>query len=312
MSTRYRLLASALRHPVDSVSELASRLRIPEAPLRQHLDRLEEEGFLTVVHDVITYRRPDAAVARLTAKAVTDAATQLLETESQTKALLESLPGLLHAWQEGTADDHTLRADVIHGPSAASEIWRLRALPSTVDVCMPDASAGFQAAVEDEFAFWTQRRGERVAVRLLLSVADATHPAAQERIQSEANAGVELRMHPNLPSYFWVTDSDSVGLPLEWGQGWPTSVVAVTSPVIAAALSWVYERLWSESVPVSGEKQPWEGMLQLMSRGLTVEAAATTLGLTGRTGRRRVSEAMKHYGVRSQFSLGAAWGRGGP
>jgi hypothetical protein len=36
------------------------------------------------------------------------------------------------------------------------------------------------------------------------------------------------------------------------------------------------------------------------------------LGLTARTGRRRVEGAMKHYGVTGQFALGAAWARDKP
>ncbi|MFN8108097.1 MAG: hypothetical protein U0R21_09980 [Nocardioidaceae bacterium] len=50
-----------------------------------------------------------------------------------------------------------------------------------------------------------------------------------------------------------------------------------------------------------------EPMLQMMNRGPTMESASIQLGLSTRTGRRRVTEAMSHYGVDSHFALGAAW-----
>ncbi len=307
----YEFLARALRSPAGSVEELAERLGLGVETLRAELATLESRGFLTVTNDLITYRRPDVAIADATTGILAGAAGRMREAEQLTQELLGSLPALLQAWQERAAEEHTLNTSIIHGAWAAADIWRLHANPRTADVCMPDATAGFQADGARASSYWTERRAERFDVRLLLSVADATHPAAREHMLEEVAAGVQIRMHPHLPSYFWITDHDTVGMPLEWGQGWPTSVMSVSSPLLAAAFSWIYQRLWTEAVPVTGTEQTWEGMLQLMSRGLTMEAAAHTLGLTARTGRRRVADAMEHYGVRSQFSLGAAWGRNG-
>lgn len=305
----YRLLGRALRIQTDRTDELAQQLGLGEEALRAELVQLEAQGFLTVVDGLITYRRPDLAVADATSGVLAQAATGLRDAERSAGYLLAALPDLLQSWDERAAEEHSLRTSVIHGAWAAADIWRLQANPRTVAVCMPDASAGFQAGGERASAYWSERREERFSVRLLLSVADATHPAAQEHMLEEVAAGVQIRMHPHPPSYFWITDGETVGMPLEWGQGWPTSVLSVSSPLLAAALGWMYEKLWSEAVPVTGARRSWEGMLQLMSEGFTMDAAAHSLGLTARTGRRRVAEAMEHYGARSQFSLGAAWGR---
>jgi len=62
----YELLARALRSQTDRLDELARQLGIDRDPLRAELARLESRGFLTVVDDVISYRRPDVAVADAT------------------------------------------------------------------------------------------------------------------------------------------------------------------------------------------------------------------------------------------------------
>jgi hypothetical protein len=44
-----------------------------------------------------------------------------------------------------------------------------------------------------------------------------------------------------------------------------------------------------------------------MNSGATLEAASRALGISERTGRRRLSEAMSHFGVGSMLELGVAW-----
>jgi hypothetical protein len=46
-----------------------------------------------------------------------------------------------------------------------------------------------------------------------------------------------------------------------------------------------------------------------MAQGATLEAASQALGISSRTGRRRIEAAMEHYGVSGQLALGAAWER---
>src|SRR5690606_29757971 len=125
----------------------------------------------------------------------------------------------------------------------------------------------------------------------------------------ELAAGTRARMHPAPPSYFWITDHDTVTLPAQWGDEVPSGAIAIRSPAIASALRWVYERVWEDALPVDGAGAPWDPMLRLMNSGLTMEAAASALGLAPRTGRRRVEAAMRHFGADSHFSLGVAWGR---
>lgn len=305
-------LTIALRSRVASVDELGAHLGQSREMTVSQLEQLESWGFLSVTNDVITYRRPEVNVSDITAALLTGLSDQIQSTLLQTKDVMESLPGLLQAWDAGTADENSLHIDVLHGEWAPADMWRLqisRKVPRTTDVCMPDTSALFTVMQEYQASFWEGKAGQPIDVRLLMSLADATNPDGQERIRGELDSGVQIRMHPKPPSFFWIADHDTVGIPLEWGQAWPSSVMAIQSPVLAAILTWVYEQVWQEALPVMGESHRWDGMLRLMGQGLTMESAAIHLGLTPRTGRRRVTEAMAHYGVTSHFSLGAAWGK---
>ena len=312
------LLDTALRSRPSSPATLAELTGESEAQIAEGLRGLEQLGFVSVTNDVITYRRPDAAAAGLTETVLGEVQRRLTGALGDVQRALGTVPGLVQAWTEGTSAAPNLQVDVTHGPWAPADMWRLqftRRVPEITDVCMPDTSALFSPQSEYQAAFWAARAGHRVEVRLLMSLADATNPAGAERGRGELESGVRIRMHPNPPSFFWITDHDTVGLPLKWGEAWPTSVIAVQSPTLAAVLTWVYERVWAEAISVESlmsmaageEGQPWDGMLRLLNQGLTMDAASAALGLAPRTGRRRVADAMEHYGVSSQFSLGAAW-----
>ena len=309
------LLDAALRSRVSTSTRLAELTGTPLADIERQLAALERLGFVSMAAGEISYRRPDAAAAALTEQLVTGLAPQIAEVLSRAQGALGSIPGLLHAWDEGANGRHRLQVDVLHGPLAPADMWRLqfsRRVPRTTAVCMPSTAALFAVQEEHQASFWASRSDQDVDVRLLMSVADATHPAGRDRIRGELDAGVEIRMHPQPPSFFWITDDNTVGLPLTWGETWPTSVIAIQSPVLAESLLWIYERIWHEAVPVDPALLPqdgpvWDPILQLMHHGLTMDAAAHVLGIAPRTARRRVADAMVHYRATSQFSLGAAW-----
>ena len=312
------VLDTALRSRPETPRAFAELTGRAESDVREDLAQLERLGFVSVTNDVITYRRPEAAAAGLTEAVLGRGSEQLAGALAETQDVLGAVPGLIQAWAEGTAAAPNLQVDVAHGPWAPADMWRLqftRRVPEVCDVCMPDTSALFAPQSEYQAAFWEARAGHRVRIRLLMSLADATNPAGADRVMGELASGVEIRMHPNPPSFFWITDHDTVGLPLTWGETWPTSVMAIQSPTLAAVLTWVYDRVWGEAIPVESllqtangsAGQPWDGMLRLMNQGLTMDVASASLGLAPRTGRRRVADAMAHFGVSSQFSLGAAW-----
>ena len=304
------VLSAMLQHRATGVRELAELTARDEQQTRAELGRLERLGLVKVADDAITYRRPELTVAeaiRLTMERTTQALT---ETAAQSQQLLRALPGLLETWNAVDGTEHSLKVTILEGEWALADMWRLlsaRTVPRAAYICLPDTELLRDAELVYEETFWAARATGDADIRVLLSIRDTLRPLNVVRINDELEAGTRIRMHPDPPSHFWITDYDTVTLPMTWGDPRPSTVMSVHSPAIATVLRWVFDQLWSEARPVLDEERPWEPMLQLMSTGLTVEAAARSLGLTARTGRRRVEAAMRHFDVTGQFALGAAW-----
>ncbi|MFN8108098.1 MAG: hypothetical protein U0R21_09985 [Nocardioidaceae bacterium] len=79
---------------------------------------LETWGFLSVTGDVITYRRPETALADLTIKMLDEAHGSVKNTVAKGSSALASLRQILQAWDRGVADDHQIQVEVAHEPWA--------------------------------------------------------------------------------------------------------------------------------------------------------------------------------------------------
>ncbi|PTR21195.1 hypothetical protein C8K36_11625 [Rhodococcus sp. OK519] len=305
----------ALRRRIETIAELAEATGRSVEATEQEVSRLSELGFLSLADGVITYRRPDATIADVTHQILTGLSHDLDSSIAKTQGILRTLPKLLQAWQHGNTDAHDLPIDVMHGPFAAPDMYRLqaaRAKPRASYSCLPDTRPLFEVLRAANYgSYWEDNAAPGHDIRMIVSAADANSELGRSQITYEIDAGSQVRMHPNPPSFFWILDQTSVGIPFTWGEAWPSSVMSIQSPTLAATMTWIYERIWEEAVPVTGHnhswENPWDPILRLMNSGMTMESASTALGLTARTGRRRVADAMRHYGVSSQFSLGAAW-----
>jgi DNA-binding Lrp family transcriptional regulator len=305
------VLEVAFRARPQTVADLAGLMKLTEDELRPALDRLVAAGLLTL--DGAALRYPDAP-SRALAQHATDllgAAEQRLATDlDETRALLSWLPRLL---VDATADDASgdvLPIEVLHGPGAPEALWQLqvaRRPPRSSDAVLPDARRVYK--VDPDLRTPARRVLSEPGRqgRGILSVRDATHPDAREQIALNVAAGIDFRMHPSPPSWFWIIDDDTVGLPLRWGEAWPTSVMAIRHPAVAALASHVFDRLWAASSPLQPTDQGWDPLLRLMREGATAETAAAALGISERTGRRRIADAMDHYDTRTLFGLGVAW-----
>jgi hypothetical protein len=117
---------------------------------------------------------------------------------------------------------------------------------------------------------------------------------------------VQVRSMERPPSWFWV-DGDQLAVPYEWGEGSPTSVLGLRNGALAALAADYFDTLWRGSTDVEGAMRAWTPLLRLMRQGATLDSASRILGINPRTGRRRVSAAMEHYGVSTLFALGVAW-----
>lgn len=305
------LLGTGLRSRAGTVAELAALVMRDPAQVREELAALAEAGYLELRGDQIVYAAPDQATAGLVRRATESLAADVRQRLAELAGTLDQLPALSSAWNAADRAGDLVHVEVFHGPSAVTDLWHLlieRQPLRRTDVMLPDASPLFVADPAMQKVWHDVIRTPGNRARVLAKVADATHPAAAERVGQELAAGVEIRLLPQPPSWFWVADEEMVALPLAWGETWPTSVMAVRSPVVAGLAQWMFDRLWRRAVDVMDDARSWDPLLRLVWTGVTVETAARMLGISERTGRRRVSDAMEHYGVNNMLALGAAWG----
>lgn len=309
------LLSTALQSRAVSVAELAALAFLDEASVRAQLGVLQAEGYLAVDDgDKIVYRSPDDAIADLVrdrAHAMTHDLTERLENLAD---LVGALPRLMRAQAVGEAEMQLLELEVFHGPRAVVEFWHhlhARTPFRRTDVLLPEASRLHTATPELQKVWHEAGNGDGRRSRVIGTIADATNPVMQTRISQEIAGGVQLRVVHSLPSWMIVAD-ETVALPVIWGERWPTSVLAITSPAAAGLARWTFERLWDGAIPVRAQSDSWESLLALMRTGATLEQASAQLGISDRTGRRRINQAMDRFGVSSLFALGVAWGQQHP
>jgi hypothetical protein len=311
---RALLRAAMLARPA-TVADLAELVESTPEEIVGVVDRLHAAGYLRRDGERLRYQPPGRLIAdRLDALA--DRQERRLHRElAEIRDLTAELPGLVEDWSTGAGStERTLPIEILHGPDSGTELWRRqlrRGIPTSADAVLPDLHRFLVPNVrEQQSLFDGVSRGERRA-RAVISATEAENPAIRDQLSRFDEAGIEIRMHPRPPGWFWIHDDHTVGIPLTWGEAWPSSVMALHSRPVAAALRELFERLWRESVPALSPERNWTVLLRLMRNGATLEAASRWLGIAPRTGRRRVAAAMNHYGAETLFGLGVAWAESG-
>ena len=308
------LLAIALRARPRTVTELCDVAMRDEGSVRAQIATLARDGYLALHGEEIHYLAPDEAVAEVVRRRSAEVTHEVGARLEELVDLVAQLPALARDWETGGASHGILNVEVFHGWSAVTDLWhqviQTRDLRRT-DIVLPDAARLYVADPEMQSVWHHVVGREGNSARIVANLADAARPEAAERITQELAAGVDIRITAEPVSWFWVADGEVVALPLSWGETWPTSTIAIHSRAVAGLAQWVFDEMWAAAVPVREEPATWEPLLRLMSRGSTLEAASRALGISDRTGRRRISDAMDHYRVTNLFALGAAWGRRG-
>lgn len=309
--TTLGLLGVGLRSRARTIPELAALAVRDEAEVRRDLERLDADGFVVLHGDQISYTAPEDVVADVVRRRAGDLGAEMLRRLADLAEVVGHLPALAEEWDVGASASHLLDIEVFHGPEAVVDLWHVRQAREPArrtDVVLPDASRLYVADPAMQ-RFWHEAsQGEGRSARVIARLADATHPAAQQRLTDELEGGVQIRLMAEPPGWFWITDDSTVALPLVWGEAWPTSVIAVRSRAVAGMARWIFERMWERAVPARTDTATWDPLITLMDGGATLEAASRALGISERPGRRRVSEALEHFGVASMLALGVAWG----
>ena len=302
------VLAIAYRARPDTVPGLVALLEPPSIErLPDTLAALTRAGFVRIRGDRLALESPYMSFIAISQERV----RRLEEETARTVTLMESLPFLIRNWDLGEAgpgEDHPLVATIIHGHEERWPIWRRHLAddePERPSWVLPDL-----AMLREMFAAHADDITEVVRrARILVRPEELQDPDNQSLIVAAAQLGVEVRVLEELPSWFYVAPGSLAGLPVEWGEIRPASILLVRTPPVISALSVVFDALWQRAVAAIPSSPGWEPVVELLAQGLTDEAVARFLGLDVRTVRRRVAQAMEELGATSRFALGMAWGR---
>lgn len=304
------LLAVGLRTRATSAEALAEFALRDLQDIQEDLALLESPGYLVISEGSIWYPNPEAVLAKQTSQFLAMTEEVIERQIGAAREALEALPGLLGEWQTGAPNAAIDYAEVVHDGHAAIDLWfAQREIHAAAGTCavMPESSRSFEADPKAQEAWYATFSGRPDTLRLILGADDLAHPEAAQTMAPYLADEYQIRVMQQPPSWFWIIDDTIAAIPLSWGEKWPTSAVIIRSKAMISLIQGAFDRLWSEAVPLQHEGDSWDSLLALMCQGATLESASQSLGISARTGRRRIAEAMEHYDVRGQVALGAAW-----
>lgn len=305
------LLALAYRGRPATTTELALLSHVAIAEVDAAVARLRSRGRLGGRDDDIIYTNPaDWAV-----EAVATHASELRETArdllGEIERVVTELPRMIDHWSVGQTSADPMPVVTRHGPRAAEDVWFElgRRDVGTLDAVLPDISR-FQSSPAERVVRFSEAFRSKDAVRVILPTVVADDPGMSPLLAAFTAAGMEYRFLDDPPSWFWV-DGEQFAVPFVWGESRPTSIVSVRNGPLAGMISAYFASLWRVAAPSAPSDDPWTPLLTLMRRGMTLDTASRQVGVNPRTGRRRIAQAMSHYGVSTLFALGVAWARDG-
>ncbi|MCI2958405.1 hypothetical protein MN032_11940 [Agromyces atrinae] len=305
------LLELIYRSRPHTVAELATTAHEDAGEIAEVVERLACGGAISVRDGAIAYATPATWTAEAVEREVRAMRQSADDAASRIESLVSDLPALLRHWAVGEESGEVVPVFIRHGPRAAEDLWYdiAREQGDTAWSVLPDLGRFLQTDPARASRFAELFAGKR-SVRALLPRSMADDPRLVAIAERYSAVGVEFRTLDYLPSWFWI-DGDVLALPVEWGEGWPSSVIGVRSAALAELGRTLYRELWRRGEPIGHAVQPWAPLLELMERGVTLDAASRRLGINPRTGRRRIAAAMERYGVSTLFALGAAWAADG-
>jgi len=311
------VLAVAYRLRPATVGDLAERLDPAERRrLTDTLGVLADVGLVAcpTPHDPdapLTLTSPYAGFVALSEARM----RAMLADTHRAIAMMTALPTLIREWDLGeapTGGSWPLAATVVHGAGdRLGGIWQdhfAEERPREPCWVLPEVAHG-AALADAAVASGASLAGARFLIRpTQTGLGEAKHLLAV----ADARGG-QVRLLEDLPGWLYADRAGPMAAtPVNWGEAAPTSVLFMRTPPVVAALGLLFDALWQQAKPLHREPLAWTAILDLLADGLADAEIAAILGVDVRTVRRRVSDAMDHYGAGSRFTLGAAWATNRP
>ena len=216
--------------------------------------------------------------------------------------------------------------EVVTGLESIGEVWSTLQAGARTSVDVFDKPPFVQPDDEEELPE-LEMLARGVKARGVYERASLLDPAKLSEVQEMIAAGETAVMVPELPFKLAVVDRRRALLPLGAGTELTAALIVRPSPLLDALIE-VFETQWARGMPVpraAGRSAPradpqepgresapessegrmaWEGLLTMLSAGMTDEAIARQLGVSARTVQRRISDLMETLGSRNRFQAG--------
>ncbi|MDH6180777.1 hypothetical protein M2152_000959 [Microbacteriaceae bacterium SG_E_30_P1] len=301
------LLALAYRGRPGTITELAHLSHRPVEEVRDAVARLRNRGQIGGRDGDLDYTNPADWAAESVAARATELRNNAQDLLGEMERIVATLPEMIGHWSVGQTSQDPIPVVTRHGLRASEDVWFEfgQRDAGTLEAVLPDITR-FLTSPEERVARFSEAFRSKDAVRVILSKASVGDAAVQPLLLAFTAAGMEYRFMDDPPSWFWV-DGAQLAVPYEWGEGRPTSVISVRNAALSGIVSAYFASLWQRAEPSIPVAHPWTPLLSLMRKGMTLDTASRTIGVNPRTGRRRIAQAMNHYGVSTLFALGTAW-----
>ncbi|WP_229847842.1 helix-turn-helix domain-containing protein [Kitasatospora griseola] len=305
--TVYRTL---LAEPDRGVEQIAAKLHLSEAEVREALDELLELTLLRPASDSRTLRAvsPEVGLIRLLAHNQ----NQLLHRQQQLETARTAIAALSAEYTDRRLDDEM----VVRLDSLEAVRDRLEELAATAaEECLslmrggavrPDSiQAGKhpnQVALE---------RG--VAIRSIFQESFRNDPDTLRYARWLADLGGSTRTVPILPMRLVIVDRSIALIPSDPSDG-RRGALELHGAALVQPLCALFEELWRNGADFGQQPAPRDdqdltgserALLQLLGQGHTDESAGRKLGLSLRTVRRMMKDLMNRLGAESRFQAGA-------
>lgn len=306
----YRAL---LAEPRSSIENLAMNLALPESDVRAALDELVRHCLVRESRDVpgeLRVVRPDVGLEALLRRHEADLAQRRRQLDDAKAEVAELVASFANSEQPGSHADTTERLLGLDAIQSRLEVLA-RDLQSE---CLSVMPGGAQSPASLNASRPLDERALAAGIKVLTLYQDSARndPATHAYAQWLTNLGGEVRTAPILPTRMLVFDRRIAIIPIDPDNTKQGALCAAEMAIVRSMVS-IFEIAWNTAVPLGSlaQEEPATGLtpldrqiLIMLGKGLTDEAAATRLGVSGRTVRRQVASIMERLSASSRFEAG--------